>query len=490
MNFIIKRKITICMLFIAISLLGYVSYKQLKVEMLPNAELPMLFVRVSSDKDVTPAYMESKAVIPLEGVISTVEGVENIEATARNRQGEIRVDFKKGINLKYITLKLQERINSILPSLPDGFTVNIERANVNGVNNNFMTIQVRGTGGVDRLRAIVDKDIKPQLENVDGVAAVNVYGGREKAIEIRFDEAALSALKLTPAHIRDILAQYNQERTFLGYVNSPDIRYYVHLDANYDHISQIENVIVAPGPIYLKDIATVFFDMKEETTLSRVNGKEAISVALVNDAQVNLLELSDRTKQRIEALNQEFQAQEIELVVQSNSADEIEKNIDQVVELAISGALLAIAVLWFFLRNIHLVFFIALSMPISILAAFNLFYYYDISINSLTLIGMALAIGMLLDNSIVVLENIYRLFTHGKSAEVAVTQGTREVWKSILAATLTTITVFLPFLFSEEVFIKLIGEHIGISIIATLVFSLTVALLFVPMATYVMDQLT
>ncbi len=486
MNFIIKRKITICMLFIAISLLGYVSYKQLKVEMLPNAELPMLFVRVSSDKDVTPAYMESKAVIPLEGVISTVEGVENIEATARNRQGEIRVDFKKGINLKYITLKLQERINSILPSLPDGFTVNIERANVNGVNNNFMTIQVRGTGGVDRLRAIVDKDIKPQLENVDGVAAVNVYGGREKAIEIRFDEAALSALKLTPAHIRDILAQYNQERTFLGYVNSPDIRYYVHLDANYDHISQIENVIVAPGPIYLKDIATVFFDMKEETTLSRVNGKEAISVALVNDAQVNLLELSDRTKQRIEALNQEFQAQEIELVVQSNSADEIEKNIDQVVELAISGALLAIAVLWFFLRNIHLVFFIALSMPISILAAFNLFYYYDISINSLTLIGMALAIGMLLDNSIVVLENIYRLFTHGKSAEVAVTQGTREVWKSILAATLTTITVFLPFLFSDEVFIKLIGEHIGISIIATLVFSLTVALLFVPMATYVM----
>jgi multidrug efflux pump subunit AcrB len=240
-------------------------------------------------------------------------------------------------------------------------------------------------------------------------------------------------------------------------------------------------VIVAPGPIYLKDIATVFFDMKEETTLSRVNGKEAISVALVNDAQVNLLELSDRTKQRIEALNQEFQAQEIELVVQSNSADEIEKNIDQVVELAISGALLAIAVLWFFLRNIHLVFFIALSMPISILAAFNLFYYYDISINSLTLIGMALAIGMLLDNSIVVLENIYRLFTHGKSAEVAVTQGTREVWKSILAATLTTITVFLPFLFSDEVFIKLIGEHIGISIIATLVFSLTVALLLIPM---------
>ena len=486
MNFIIKRKITICMLFIAISLLGYVSYKQLKVEMLPNAELPMLFIRVTSDKDVTPAYMESQAVIPLEGVISTIEGVENIEATARNRQGEIRVDFKKGMNLKYTTLKLQEKVNSVIPSLPDGFTVNIERANVNGVNNNFMTLQVRGTGGVDRLRALVDKEIKPQLENIDGIAAVNVYGGREKAIEILINEEALAALKLTPAHIRDMLAQYNQERTFLGYINSPDIRYYVHLDANYDHISEIENIIVAPGPVYLKNIATVFFDMKEETTLSRVNGKEAISVALVNDAQVNILELSDRTKKRIEALNSQFPADEIELVIQSNSADEIEKNINQVVELGISGALLAIAVLWFFLRNIHLVIFIALSIPISILAAFNLFYYYDISINSLTLIGMALAIGMLLDNSIVVLENIYRLFTHGKKAEEAVTQGTREVWKSILASTLTTVTVFMPFLFSDEVFIRLIGEHIGVSIIATLVFSLSVALLLIPMSTYVM----
>ncbi len=474
------------MLFIAISLLGYVSYKQLKVEMLPNAELPMLYVRVTSDKDVTPAYMESQGIIPLEGVISTIEGVENIEATARNRQGEIRVDFKKGINLKYITLKLQERVNSVAHSLPDGFSVSIERANVNGVNNNFMTLQIRGTGGVDRLRAMVDKDIKPQLENIDGVAAVNVFGGREKAIEIRINEESLQALKLTPARIRDILAQYNQERTFLGYINTADIRYYVHLDANYDHISQIENIIVAPGPIYLKDVADIFFDMKEETTLSRVNGKEAISVALVNDAQVNLLELSNKTKKRIEALNEEFMPHEIELVIQSNSADEIEKNIDQVVELGISGALLAIIVLWFFLRNIHLVFFIALSMPISILAAFNLFYYFDISINSLTLIGMALAIGMLLDNSIVVLENIYRLFTHGKNAETAVTQGTREVWKSIFASTLTTITVFLPFIFSNEVFIRLIGEHIGVSIIATLLFSLTVALLLIPMTTYVM----
>lgn len=474
------------MLFIAMSMLGYVSYKHLKVEMLPNAELPMLYIQVSSRQDVNPAYMESQVIIPLEGVVSTIEGVERIESEAGNRSGRLRVDFNKGMDLKYTILRLQEKVNNLIPTLPEGFTVSVEKANVTGVNNNFMSLQVRGSGGVDRLRSLVDKELKPQLENIDGVAAVNVYGGREKAIEIRVNESALTALNITPSRISQLLSQYNQERTFLGYVNEPDLRYFVHLDANYDHISEIENVIVAPGPVYLKDIATIFFDLKDETTLSRVNGKEAISVTLVNDAQTNLLELSNRAKERIAQLNEEFKPQDIELVIQSNSADMIEDNINQVVELGLSGGLLAIIILWFFLHNIRLVIFIALSIPISILAAFNLFYTFDISINSLTLIGLALAVGMLLDNSIVVLENIYRLSSLGKSPEEAVLQGTREVWKSIFAATLTTITVFLPFLFSDEVYIKLIGEHIGVSIISTLLFSLSVALLFIPMTTYVM----
>ena len=121
MDFIIKRKITICMLFIAISMLGYVSYRQLKVEMLPNAELPMLYIQVSSQQDVNPAYMESQVIIPLEGVVSTIEGIERIQSEAGNRSGRLQVDFSKGMDLKYTTLKLQEKINNLIPSLPDGF---------------------------------------------------------------------------------------------------------------------------------------------------------------------------------------------------------------------------------------------------------------------------------------------------------------------------------------------------------------------------------
>lgn len=162
----------------------------------------------------------------------------------------------------------------------------------------------------------------------------------------------------------------------------------------------------------------------------------------------------------------------------------MEDNIDQIIHLAIVGGLLAVVILWLFLKNLRLVFFIALSIPISVYTAFNFFYGAGITINSLTLVGVALAIGMLLDNSVVVLENIYRLSASGGTPERSVTQGTREVWRSILAATLTTVTVFLPFVFSDNFLIKLMGHHIGVSIISTLLISLAVALLFIPMATY------
>ncbi len=486
MKFLINRRVTISMLFIALSMLGYVSYKQLPIEMLPNAELMTLYVNVSSSADVNPAYMESQVIVPLEGVISTLEGVENIESTAGNRQGSIKIDFKKRTDLKYTTVKLQEKINTLLVSLPSGMSVNIQKADVTRVSNQFMSIQIRGDGGVDRLRAVVDKELVPKLETIDGIASVTVYGGREKAIEIIVNPDALKAMNMTASQISNALRQYNQERTFLGYVDEPNMRYFVHLDANYEHINQIEDIVVAPGPIYLKDLATIYFDYKEETTISRVNGMDAISVTLLNNSQENLIELSNRTIKRIEELNQEMIPHEITMVIESNSAEEIEKNINQIVRLGISGGLLAILILWFFLRNLRLVIFIALSIPISVLSAFNLFYMLGITINSLTLIGMALAIGMLLDNSIVVLENIYRLSSLGFSPQKAVTQGSSEVSKSILAATLTTVTVFLPFVFSDDALVKLLGHHIGVSIISTLGFSLLVAMIFIPMVTYVM----
>ena len=221
------------------------------------------------------------------------------------------------------------------------------------------------------------------------------------------------------------------------------------------------------------------------TSISRVNGLDAITLTLVRDTQVNLIDLSHTTRSVVERLNKELKSQDLEIVVQSDLAENMEKNIDLIIQLALIGGCMAIVVLWIFLRNIRLVLIIAAAIPISIFTAFNFFYAFGISLNSLTLVGMALAIGMLLDNSVVVLENIYRLKASGHNdTDTCVIRGTGEVWRATFAATLTTITVFLPFIFSSDFAIKLIGRHIGISIISTLLVSLVVALLLIPTATH------
>jgi multidrug efflux pump subunit AcrB len=472
------------MLFIALTLLGYVSYKQLPVELIPNAELPNLFIQVNATQEYDPAYVESEVVIPLEGAVYSVGGVEKIQSTVDSRQSIIQVDFKKNINFKITALKLQEKINEVASTLPDGFIVQVQKIDLSQLMNSFMTLQVLGFGGTDRVRNIVEKEIRAELENIDGIAAVNVFGGREKAIEVRLDAEACKALNLTPSQISGILSQNTREKTFIGYIDEPDRKYFIDINSPYTKVSDLENIVVAPGPILLKDIATVFFDLKEETSFSRVNGKEAVSVSLTNDSQANLIDLSHKTEKQIDKLNERLKPLDVEISIQENTAGIMEKNIDQIVHQALIGGLLAILILWVFLKNIRLVFIIALSIPISVYTAFNLFYAAGITINSLTLIGITLAVGMLLDNSVVVLENIYRLSGTGYSPENAVTRGTKEVWRSIFAATLTTIIVFLPFVFSDNFLIKLLGYNIGVSIISTLIISLFVAMLLIPMSTY------
>jgi multidrug efflux pump subunit AcrB/ABC-type multidrug transport system ATPase subunit len=484
MKFIINRKIFISMLFTGLTLLGYVSYKQLPVELMPNAELPMLFVQINSQIEVNPAYMENQAVIPIEGAIGTMEGIESIETNLNNRTASIQVNFNQNVNFKYTFLKLQERIKQAADNLDENFIVTVNRVDIQQLTNQFMELQVRGSGGTDRLRNIVDQEIAAELENLDGIAAVNVYGGKERSIEITYDKAALEAYNITPAQIRNAVASNSTNRVFAGYLHENQKQYFVHVTAEYEQVSDIENIIVAEGPIYLKNVADVFFGVKEEETISRVNGLDAVSISLVSDSQSNLIELSGKVQERIAALNEKLAVKDVEMVIQTNLAETMEKNIEQIMNLALVGGLLAIFVLWMFLKNMRIVSIIALAIPVSVFTAFNLFYAFNVTINSLTLVGLVLAIGMLLDNSVVVLENIYRLSGKNYSPDRAVVQGTTEVWRSIVAATLTTVTVFLPFIFSTEYMVKLLGNHIGVSIISTLMVSLFVALLLIPMAAH------
>ncbi len=486
MRFIINRKVFISMLFIGVTLLGYISYKQLPVELMPDATLPMLYVQISSRQEVDPNYMENQAVVPVEGAIGTLEGVEDMETWLNNRQASIQISFKKNVNFKYLYLKLQEKIDQVSETLPDGFTVMVARVDVDQLSNQFMEIQIRGSGGTDRIRNIVDQEVVNELQNIDGIASANVYGGKERSIEVTIDMAACEAYGITLSQIRSALSSNSLNRTFAGYLQEPDKQFYVHITSEYQDVTDIENIVLAEGPIFLKDVADIYFGVKEETTLSRVNGLDAISLSLVSDSQANLIDLSHRTQEIIARLNKELASKEVELVIQTNTADTMEKNIDQIISLALVGGLLAVFVLWIFLKNVRIVAIIATAIPISVFSAFNLFYAFGVTINSLTLVGMALAVGMLLDNSVVVLENIYRLAGKKYTPDKAVIQGTTEVWRSVVAATLTTVTVFLPFIFSTEYMIRILGNHIGVSIVSTLVISALVALMLIPMAAHLL----
>jgi multidrug efflux pump subunit AcrB len=485
LQFIIRRKTLISMLFIGMTLLGYVSYRNLPVELFPNAELPLLILQVNTQVEVDPGYMENQGIIPLEGAVSTLEGIEKIESFAEQRRGIIVVYYTQSTNIKYAYLKLQEKVNIVKSSLPEEFSVNVVRVDTEQLANMFMGLQVRGGGGLDRVRTIVDQKIVPELENIDGIASVDVLGGHQKSLEIILHEDACQAYGVTPVQIRTLIRNNSQLKTFLGQVHERNRRVFVNLTAEFQEITDLENIVVRPaGPVLLKDVADIYFGLKEQTTLSRVNGKDAVTLQLIRDAQVNLIELSHTAKAVIQKLNSQMRSSDIEVVIQSNVAEDMESNINLIIQLALIGASLAVVILWIFLRNVRLVITITLAIPISVFTAFNLFYAFGISINSLTLVGMALALGMLLDNSIVVLENIYRLISQKRSRDTAVIQGTKEVWRSIVAATLTTIAVFLPFLFSSNFMVKIIGHHIGVAIISTLLVSLVVALLLIPMVTH------
>jgi len=482
-KFVIQRKTFISMLFVGLCLLGIISYENLPTELFPFAELPQLIVQINCVRDVDPDYVEKEAIIPIEGALGSLENIDRIESSADRRRGRIVIHYNESANIKYAYLKLTERVNALRNSLADEFIVNVIKIDTELIANVLMSLQARGTGGVDRVRNVVDEKVVEELENIEGIATVAVSGGRQKTVTITLNEAACDAQNITSGQIQAAINRYQQSKMFLGHVYEQNKHFFVNLVNEYSMIHELEDIVLKKnGPIRLKDVADVYVGNKESDTISRINGKDGVTINLVRDSQVNLIDVAQETRQVIERLNQNLKSDDLEIVIQSDAAEIMEENIDLIMELALIGGLLAIAVLWFFLHNIRLVLIVTLAIPISLFTAFNFFYAYDISINSLTLVGMVLAIGMLLDNSIVVLENIYRLLSRNKTLEEAVIQGTSEVWRSIFAATLTTITVFVPFIFASDYLVRLIGKHISVSIISTLLVSLAVALLLIPMA--------
>lgn len=473
------------MLITGLCLLGVVSFRQLPIELFPNTELPQLIIQISGPSNADPGYVEHYAVIPLEGAIAGLENIERIESFVNRRNATIYVYYNQSSRQKYDYLKLQDRIASAATQLDDAFQANVVQTNPEQLSNRYLSFQARGEGSLDQIRSIIDEKVTPQLETLDGIANVNVYGGQQRSIEIIMNSKQLAEFGLTVNQVASRINQQSGRSQFLGVAREGRQKYFVNLVSEYTAISDLADVVIKnTGPITLGQIAEIRDGGAEEESISRINGMETVTVSLMRSWNTNLLSLAARTRAAIEDINSQISADGVELVIQVDEARIIEDNIQSILMLGLLGSLLAIAVLWVFIRRLKFVFIIALNIPISVLISMNLFYALGITINTLTLVGIAIAVGMLLDSSVVVLENINRHIGTNPDAGGAVVNGTNEVLRAIIAATLTTVCIFIPFLFSTEPLVKTLGKQIGVSIIATLLISLGVAFLLIPTIAY------
>jgi multidrug efflux pump subunit AcrB/ABC-type multidrug transport system ATPase subunit len=484
-KFLIRRPVLVAMLVIGLCLLGVISYTLLPLELLPATELPQHIVTVSGSQISDPAYIEQHGAVPVESAIAELEGIERLESLINRNRATIYVYYTKGVRLEYAFIKLQERVASAAAAIGTEFRVTASKSDPQQLSNRYLVFQARGEGTLDQIRTVVDEKIVPQLQTIDGVSSVEVYGGRRRSIEVLLDQKALESFGVTAGQVASRIAEQSGKREYLGQATDRQKKYFVNLVSQYASLPSFDDLVVKDaGPVLLRHIAKVSEGGAEQTTISRINGQEAVSVTLQRTWDSNLISLAHRTRRALQELGEMVKADGITLVVQADEAKTIEDNLQSILWLAVIGGLLAVAVLWVFLRNLRLVLTVAVSVPVSILISLNLFYALKISINTLTMVGLAIAIGMLVDNSVVVLENIFRHMGLKKDPWEAVVRGTTEVSRAIISSTLTTVAVFIPFLFSTNPMVQMLGRQVGAAIISTLLVSLAVAFLIIPTLSY------
>ena len=303
MNTIIKRRVLISMLFIGLVMMGIFSQKYLPMELYPNADLPMLSVNIFSENELDPAYVESQAAIPVEGAVSALAGIEEMETRITPSGANITISLAQSVDLKYAFLELEQKIKSISNTLPDVFEVQVNKSGTSMASDMFMRLRVLGHEDIDYIRNVTDADIVPYLENISGIASVRALGGREKSIEVIVDPEKCEALNISNARISSLISQNLAERSFAGSVYEGNKRYFVNVTAEYLATEDLGNIVVAPGPIQLKDIAEIRFGVKEEESYSRTNGQETVSCILSKSPMENVIDLSERVREEIAELN-------------------------------------------------------------------------------------------------------------------------------------------------------------------------------------------
>jgi len=489
-----RRPVTVFMFTLALLVFGIVLLNKLGVSLLPDLSYPTLTIRTDYE-GAAPVEIENLLTKPIEETIGVVKNVRKISSISRAGQSDVLLEFNWGTDMGFAGLEVREKLDILElpldisspvllrfnPSLDPILRLSLSiKTNASSGENKAATSDFNESNLI-QLRRFAEEEIKKSLESQEGVAAVKISGGLEDEIHVMVDHEKLAQLGLTIQKISNKLRAENINLSG-GRLEEANQQFLVRTVNQYQSVEEIANAIITSTnnrPLYLKDIATVSQGWKERESITRISGREAVEIAIYKEGDANTVAVANTVNKRIEKLREQL-PEDMEITELYDQSRFISQAISEVINNAIVGGFLAMLILYLFLRDIRATTIISLSIPISVIITFNLMFAWDISLNIMSLGGIALAVGLLVDNAIVVLENIARKKEQGKDLMTASREGTKEVAGAITAATLTTVAVFVPLVFIEGIAGQLFSSQ-ALTVTFALLISLVVALTIIPM---------
>ncbi|MGQ0563350.1 MAG: efflux RND transporter permease subunit [Gemmatimonadota bacterium] len=473
----IARPVGVAMFYIAIICLGVISFTRLPIDLLPDIAYPKLVV-YTSYPSVAPAEVERFVTERVEQQVSTVPGIEKVESLSREGVSLVLLRFAWGTDMDFAALNVREKLDQLrdaLPELADRPVV----LRTDPRSEPILSISITGSGDLWALKDLSETVFRRRLEQLDGIAQAAVTGGLDREIHVEIDPRRLESANLTLEQVASALAAANASSPS-GTIRMGRFRYPLRTLGEFTSVEQIGDVVVGGSSgqqIRLRDVATISDGFRERESMAAYNGREGVGLLVFKESGANTVRVTRDVEKVLDQLRREYPA--VQVQVASAQAGFVSGAISNLVQEMVLGALLAFLVLVLFLRDTRLPVAVALAIPISVVVTFALLHAAGVSLNIMSLGGLALGVGMLVDNSIVVIENIFRHREKGLTAAVSGALGAEEVKRAITASTLTTIAVFGPIIYVEGVAGELFGA-LSLSVAFSLLVSLLVALTLLP----------
>ena len=473
----IERPITMFMLSAVVMLIGGLSLVRLPVDLMPDVSFPSITVRVGY-AGVGPLEMEELVTRPIEQALSAVAGLERLESTSSEGSARVTLNLAWGTDLNEAADDIRNRLDRVRGRLPEEaeapvmFKFDASAAPIMGVG-------LEGDYDRVRLREIAEHDLSQRLERVPGVAAVTVEGGLRRQIHVELSKEKIRALDLPVDRVVNLLRTENQNIP-LGEVDEGDRTYLVRSQGQFENLNEIRDLVVMTRtgvPVYMRDIADIKDSTEDFRSFTRINGKPGVRLRITKQSGTNTVEIANAVRAEIAKINREMPS--VTMTALDDSSIFISRSIHAVQEHALVGGFLVMLIVFLFLRDLRATFIVFTSIPISVIGTFALLYFNGYTLNTMTFGGLALGIGMIVDASIVVLENTFRHMEHGKDRMTASIDASEEVWSAILASTLTHIAVFVPLLFLTGVS-SIMFKQLSVVVMFSLTMSLFVAVTIVP----------